>query len=94
MSAGAAKCCSTQAWNVVPRRACTDGADGTGRCRRTDDDAHVRLDVSDLAATYLGNRSIAGQAAAGYVTEVRPGAVAELSRAMRTDTAPYGALMF
>ncbi|MGC0143732.1 GNAT family N-acetyltransferase [Pseudactinotalea sp. Z1732] len=70
------------------------GADGTGRCRRTDDDAHVRLDVSDLAATYLGNRSIAGQAAAGYVTEVRPGAVAELSRAMRTDTAPYGALMF
>ncbi|MGC0273461.1 GNAT family N-acetyltransferase [Pseudactinotalea sp. Z1739] len=70
------------------------GADGTGRCRRTDDDAHLRLDVSDLAAAYLGNRSIAGQAAAGYVTEVCPGAVAELSRAMRTDTAPYGALMF
>lgn len=70
------------------------GPDGTGQCRRTDEDAEVRLDVSDLAATYLGNRSIAGQAAAGYVTEVRPGAVAELSRAMRTDTAPYGALMF
>ena len=70
------------------------GPDRTGRCERTDDEAHLRLDVSDLAATYLGNRTIAGQAAAGYVTQLRPGAVAELSAAMRTQTAPHGALMF
>jgi len=70
------------------------GPDGTGACRPADDDAHLHLDIADLAAAYLGNRSIAALAAAGSVTETRPGAVAELSRAMRTDTAPYGSIMF
>ncbi|MGB3184342.1 MAG: GNAT family N-acetyltransferase [Ornithinimicrobium sp.] len=66
------------------------GADGAGACAPTDDPADVELGVAVLGSAYLGGRSIASQAAAGFVVEHRAGAVAELSRAMRADTEPLG----
>lgn len=72
----------------------TAGADGVGRCLPTDDAPDVRLPVAALGAAYLGSRPIAGQAAAGTVTELRPGAAAELSRAMRADVEPVAAIGF
>jgi predicted acetyltransferase len=80
-------------WNARRWRLTAD-ADGAGRCVPTDDDAEVRLPVQALGAAYLGGRSIAAQAAAGQVTELREGAVRELSRAMRADTEPFGAIGF
>ncbi len=72
----------------------TAGADGVGRCVPTDDEPDLRLPVAALGAAYLGSRPIAAQAAAGAVTELRPGAAAELSRAMRGDVEPIAAINF
>ena len=78
-----------------------DGSpDGTGALADAyaarDDRVHVlhRTEKAGLGAAYLGGRSIASQAAAGVVTELRPGAVQVLSRAMRADTEPVGAIGF
>lgn len=79
-------------WNAGRWRL-TAAADGTARCVRTEHDADLALDVSVLGAAYLGGRSIAAQAAAGLVTGGRA-AVRELSRAMRADSEPFGAIGF
>lgn len=84
---------ATCPWNARRWRLAT-AADGTARCTATDDEPDLRLDVSVLGAAYLGGRSIAAQAAAGLVDEVRPGAARELSRAMRADSEPFGAIGF
>lgn len=70
------------------------GADGVGSCLPTDADADVLLPVQALGAAYLGGRPIVAQAAAGQVTELTPGAVRRLSRAMRADSDPFGAIGF
>ncbi len=70
------------------------GAEGVGSCQATRADADVKLPVQVLAAAYAGGRSIAAQAAAGLVTELSPGAVVALSRAMRGDLEPFGAIGF
>lgn len=80
-------------WNAGRWRL-TAGPDGTGRCEPTDADPEVRLDVNVLGAAYAGDRPVAAQAAAGWVTELRSGAVGELSRALRADTGPYSAIGF
>ncbi len=77
------------AWNARRWRLIVDGS-GLGRCEPTDGPADLELGVQVLGSAYLGGRSIASQAAAGWVMEHRAGSVLELSRAMRADTEPLG----
>ena len=45
--------------------------------------------MRDLAAAYLGGSTLAALAQAGLVTELRPGALTDASRAFATDLAPH-----
>ena len=56
-----------------------------GRCERTDAEPDLALDASALGAAYLGGTLLAELAAAGRVTELRPGALARASAAFRAD---------
>ncbi len=49
----------------------------------------VVLDVTELGAAYLGGTRLGALAAAGLVTERRPGAVRQLSAALSWDPAPW-----
>jgi len=51
--------------------------------------ADVVLDVTALGATYLGGTRLGPLAAAGLVTERRPGALRQLSAALSWDPAPW-----
>ena len=51
--------------------------------------AGVVLDITELGAAYLGGTSLGALAAAGLVTEGRPGAVRQLSAALSWDLAPW-----
>ncbi|MER6394447.1 GNAT family N-acetyltransferase [Kitasatospora sp. NPDC059973] len=59
-------------------------ADGSGRCTRTDDEADLALGVSALGSLYLGGETAPRLAAAGLVTELRPGAAAAADLLLRT----------
>lgn len=74
-------------WRIVVRG-------GEGSAERTEDPAEVSLPVAALGAAYLGGTSVAALHRAGLVTEHRPGAVAELARAFRTELAPTAAAGF
>jgi predicted acetyltransferase len=69
--------------------------DGTGEpgkdatCERTREPADLTLDVRELGAAYLGGTRLGSLAAAGLVTELRPGALRRLSSAMSWDPAPW-----
>jgi len=63
-------------------------------CERTAAPPDLALAVSALGAAYLGGTRLSALAAAGQVTEIRPGALAELSAAMWWDPAPWSAFMF
>lgn len=80
-------------WNQRAWRL-TVGDDGVGTCRPTSDKADVRLPVQALGAAYLGSRSIDTQAHQGLVTELTPGSVWLLSRAMSFEHEPVGAIEF
>jgi predicted acetyltransferase len=67
----------------------TAGPGGAADCARTDEPADIALDVRELGAAYLGGTRLATLAAAGLVSELRPGAVAALSTAMSWDPAPW-----
>ena len=67
---------------------------GDAAVDRTDADADLRLSVQSLGGAYLGGGSLAAQHRAGLVDERRPGAVAELSRALRTPLEPSAAFAF
>jgi predicted acetyltransferase len=67
----------------------SSGVGGTADCVRTDDAADIALDVRELGAAYLGGTRLAALAAAGLVSESRPGAVGRLSTAMGWDPAPW-----
>jgi predicted acetyltransferase len=54
-----------------------------------DPGADVALDITELGAAYLGGTRLGALAAAGLVTERRPGAVRRLSAAMSWDPAPW-----
>ena len=70
-------------------------ADGfAATCSRTSDAADLALDIADLGAAYLGGTRIGAVAAAGLVTESRPGAVRQLSAAMSWDPLPWSPLIF
>ena len=58
-------------------------------CERSSAAADLTLDISALGAAYLGGTRLGALAAAGLVTEHRPGAVGELSAAMSWDPAPW-----
>jgi predicted acetyltransferase len=60
-----------------------------GGCEPTDAEPDLALDASALGAAYLGGTLLTELAAAGRVTELRPGAVARASAAFRADVAPW-----
>ncbi|MPV48558.1 GNAT family N-acetyltransferase [Pseudactinotalea sp. HY160] len=55
---------------------------------RTDDAAHLSLDVRELSAAYLGGTSLAALARAGLVAAADPGALAAASTALSWPVAP------
>lgn len=67
---------------------------GVGTLTRIDTDADLTLDIRDLGSVWLGGQTLAARAAAGFVTEHRPGAVAELDAALRTPVLPVGTIDF
>lgn len=62
-----------------------DGAD----CRRTTDEPELALAVEDLGALYLGGVPASVLAAAGRVTELRPGSVARADAMLASQPAPF-----
>lgn len=62
---------------------------GYATCERTSDPADVALPVAALGAAYLGEPILGGLAAAGLVTELRPGALTQLSAAMSWEPRPW-----
>jgi len=80
-------------WNEHAWRL-TVGADGVATCLPTSDEADLRLPVEALGAAYLGSRPIAAQAHQGLVSELTPGSVNLLSRAMSCDREPVGSVEF
>ena len=70
-------------WNAGRYRLTGDG------CERTDAAADLELDVTDLAAAYLGATTLLTMAAAGRVRELTPGALARTSAAFRGDVEPW-----
>ena len=80
-------------WNQRAWRLSVDDQ-GVATCQPTGDEADVRLPVQALGAAYLGSRSIAAQAHQRLVTELTPGTLRLLSRAMSCDREPVGATEF
>ena len=80
-------------WNQRAWRLKVDEG-GVGTCLPTAERADVRLPVEALGAAYLGSRSLATQAHQGLVTELTPGSLRLLSRAMSCDREPAGAIGF
>ena len=63
-------------------------------CVRVTSAADLVLDVTQLGAAYLGGTRLGTLAEAGLVTELRPGAVRQLSAAMSWDPAPWCPTVF
>jgi predicted acetyltransferase len=77
----------------------SSGAGEAGRglaasCVRVTGAADLALDVTQLGAAYLGGTRLGTLAEAGLVTELRPGAVRQLSAAMCWDPAPWCPTIF
>jgi len=72
----------------------TADPDGAASCVPVTEPADLALDVTELGAAYLGGTRLGALAAAGLVTELRPGAVRQLSAAMSWDPAPWCPLVF
>jgi predicted acetyltransferase len=75
-------------------RAGGPGDPGPARCERTTAAAAIGLPAAALGAAYLGGTRLGALAAAGQVTELRPGALAALSTAMSWDPAPWCPVIF
>ena len=58
-------------------------------CERTTDPAELALGPRELGTAYLGGFPLAALGRAGRVEELRPGALAEASRAFVSDVAPW-----
>jgi predicted acetyltransferase len=78
-------------WRLTTAGAAPDGGGLEASCVPAGpaDAADVVLDVTSLGAAYLGGTPLGALAAAGLVTEGRPGAVRQLSAAMSWDLAPW-----
>ena len=71
------------------------GGDGlAASCVPATSAADLALHVTELGAAYLGGTRLGALAGAGLVTELRPGAVRQLSAAMSWDPAPWCPLVF
>jgi predicted acetyltransferase len=71
------------------------GTAGLGAtCERTGDPADIALPVQALSAAYLGGTRLGPMAAAGLVTELRPGTLAPLSTALSWDPALWCPMIF
>jgi predicted acetyltransferase len=70
------------------------GSSDLASCEPTTEPADLQLDVSTLAALYLGGNWLGSLAAAGLVEELRPGAVAATDAAFHWQRAPVGIEMF
>lgn len=82
---------------ILPENAGTwrwTARDGAGQLVGHEGPADLTLDIADLGALWLGDQTVGARALAGYVTEHRRGAVAELDAALRTPTLPVAALNF
>jgi predicted acetyltransferase len=66
-----------------------EGGYGEASCERTTDAADIAVDIRELGAAYLGGTKLGTLAAAGLVTELRPGSLSPLSAAMSWDPAPW-----
>jgi predicted acetyltransferase len=71
-----------------------DRLSGAVTCERTSEPADIALDIRELGAAYLGGTRLGTLAAAGLVTELRPGALAPLSAAMSWDPSPWCPVIF
>jgi predicted acetyltransferase len=60
-----------------------------GGCEPSHAEPDLALDAAALGAAYLGGTPLVDLAAAGRVTELRPGALARASAAFRADVAPW-----
>jgi predicted acetyltransferase len=78
-------------WRLATAGAAPDGGGLEASCdpAGTSGAADVVLDVTELGAAYLGGIPLGALAAAGLVTEGRPGAVRQLSAALSWDIAPW-----
>ncbi|MER5932328.1 GNAT family N-acetyltransferase [Streptomyces sp. NPDC002054] len=77
-------------WNEGRWRLTGGAAGAAGAvCVRTEDPADLALSVRELGSAYLGGVALSSLAEAGRVTELRPGALAEASRAFRGELAPW-----
>jgi predicted acetyltransferase len=65
-----------------------------GEASRTEDEADLALDVTDLGSTYLGGFTFRELARAGRVEELREGAVERADEMFRSDVAPWCPEMF
>lgn len=80
-------------WNAGRWRVRAD-ASGAATVEATQDGPDVVTPVAALGAAYLGGRTLVSQVPTLGVREVTPGALGKLSRAMRADTEPVGAIGF
>ena len=78
-------------WRLTTAGAAPDGGGLEASCgpAGASGAADVVLDVTGLGAAYLGGTPLGALAAAGLVTEGRPGAVRQLSAALSWDVAPW-----
>ncbi|MEV6212502.1 GNAT family N-acetyltransferase [Kitasatospora sp. NPDC051914] len=76
-------------WNTGRWRLRSAGPGRATSCVRTGAPADLVLDVRELGAAYLGGATLAALAGAGLVTELRAGALAQVSRAFASDVAPW-----
>jgi predicted acetyltransferase len=79
-------------WNAGRWRLAGDEKGAT--CERTQAPADLAVDVRELGAAFLGGTPLRALQAAGLVEERRVGAVAEASRAFRSDVAPWLPVVF
>lgn len=71
-----------------------DGAPDGAECAPSTDEPDLAMPAGALGAAYLGGQPWARLAAAGWVDERRPGAVAEATALFTTPRAPWGSLIF
>ncbi|MEK8225121.1 sterol carrier protein domain-containing protein [Oerskovia sp. M15] len=67
---------------------------GEATCERTEDPADISLDVRELGSAYLGGVSLTSLAAAGLVSEHRPGTLSAASAAFGWPVAPVSSWVF
>lgn len=75
-------------WNAGRRRL-RIGEDGVADVAPSDASAELVVDVTHLAAAYLGGTTLAELGRAGLITELEAGALRRSSRSFATDHAPH-----